>query len=117
MVRGVELGPQEVQLMQWLPLGVDIVIGLDTIMDNGLLVSVRQGQVQVKFHGVAAVAKAEPCDVRASERKVRGRCSRWRMTILRPSLKKGAGQRGGGALTSCRMAQGGVWLPAALHGD
>ena len=70
MVCRVELGPWEVQVMQWLPLGVDIVIGLDTIMDNGLLVLVRQGQVQVEFHGgVVAVTKAEPCDVRASKQK------------------------------------------------
>ena len=71
MVCGVELGPWEVQVMQWLPLDVDIVIGLDTIMDNGLLVSVRQGQVQMEFHdGMVAVAKAELCDVRAGKQKV-----------------------------------------------
>ena len=60
MVRRVELGPREVQVMQQLPLDVDIVIGLDTLMDNGLLVSIGQAQVQVEFHGgMAAVAKVE----------------------------------------------------------
>ena len=76
-VCGVELGPREMQVMQWLPLDVDVVIGLDTIMDNGLSVSVRWGQVQAEFHGgVVAVAEAELCN----ERKAASSC--WNFVLF-----------------------------------
>ena len=72
----MELDPWEVQVMQWLPLDVDVVI--DMVIDNGLSMSVRWGQVQAEFcGGVVAVAELELCDVGASEQKVASSHGGW----------------------------------------
>ncbi len=53
---GTELGPLKVQVMRSLPLGMDIIIGLDVVLMHGLMVTTLGGQVKVKFCGEARKA-------------------------------------------------------------
>ena len=49
VVGGKELGPRKVQVLQSLPLRVDVILGLDLVLDHGLRVFSSTGSVQVQF--------------------------------------------------------------------
>lgn len=44
-----DLGPRKVQVLHSLPLGVDVILGLDLVLDHGLRVFSSAGNVQVQF--------------------------------------------------------------------
>jgi hypothetical protein len=50
VVSGKQLGPRKVQVMERLPLSVDIIVGLDVVLEHGLVVNSEAGRVQVDFH-------------------------------------------------------------------
>ena len=53
LVGGCDLGPLNVQELQTLPLGVDVIVGLDVVLKHGLKMIPLEGQVKVEFPGEA----------------------------------------------------------------
>ena len=52
LVGGKELGPMTVQVMQFLPMGVDMIIGLDIVTQFGLVVHSGASGLEVRFINV-----------------------------------------------------------------
>ena len=46
---GCELGPRKVQVMQALPLDVDVIVGYDVVLERGAVLTPWEGSVKVEF--------------------------------------------------------------------
>jgi transposase InsO family protein len=74
VVEGLELGPRMVQIMQSLPMEVDVIVGLDIVLQYGLVVGSNESRVMVQFGnkiGERSDAQAAFVSVKGHQREER----------------------------------------------